>query len=156
MREGGKVKKQKGFSLIELLIVVAIILVIAAIAIPNLMKSKMAANESSTVSSIRTIVTSELSYAEVNPTSGYQSLGALASAGLIDTTLGAGTKSGYNFNLTPGSGTPPTTFTTWADPSSPGNSGTNYYCSDQSGVIQRGSSTFSGGCTGGTPIGNGN
>ncbi|HET7207472.1 MAG TPA: prepilin-type N-terminal cleavage/methylation domain-containing protein, partial [Terriglobales bacterium] len=57
-------RKQKGFSLIELLIVVAIILIIAAIAIPNLLRAKMSANEASAVGSIRTLVTAELSYAQ--------------------------------------------------------------------------------------------
>jgi len=65
--------KQKGFSLIELLIVVAIILIIAAIAIPNLLRARIAADESSAASGIRTINTAEVSYFSAYPTTGYSS-----------------------------------------------------------------------------------
>ena len=101
--------KQKGFSLIELLIVVAIILIIAAIAIPNLIKSKMAANEASAVGSIRTINTSQVAFASACPDLGFTN--ALAdfatgaatcpgASGLLDSQLVTGTKSGYSFALT--------------------------------------------------------
>jgi prepilin-type N-terminal cleavage/methylation domain-containing protein len=149
-------RKAKGFSLIELLIVVAIILIIAAIAIPNLVKSKMAANEAAAVGSTRTLITSELTYASIFPGTGYTTLGNLYSAGLIDSVLGAGNKSGFTFTVGAGSGTPSTTFTANANPTTPGTTGTNYYCSDQTGVIQRATASFgtsTNPCTGGTPIG---
>src|SRR5271169_5734917 len=105
-------KSTKGFSLIELLIVVAIILIIAAIAIPNLLRSKIAANEASAVGSMRTLNTSAVEYS--TEYGGYPpslaSLGPIASgatassglADMIDSVLAGGIKSGYSFTWSTG------------------------------------------------------
>jgi len=148
-------KSSKGFSLIELLIVVAIILIIAAIAIPNLLRSRIAANQASAVGSLRTLNTAEITYsstynvgftnalswlqppatAGANPTS--------TAAGLIDSVLASGSKSGYSFTYSPGASDTTGRINTYAITAQPitSSTGTNYYYTDQSGVIRQNSTT---------------
>src|SRR5882672_8143842 len=139
--------KQKGFSLIELLIVVAIILIIAAIAIPNLLPSKMAANEASAVSSLRTMNTSAVAYSTTYNfyPSRISDLGpgttvSSTAADLIDSLLAAATasttpKSGYYFTWTGGGTTAAYTIT--AIPATQGTTGQRRFFTDQTGVIRQ-------------------
>jgi type IV pilus assembly protein PilA len=144
-------RKQKGFSLIELLIVVAIILIIAAIAIPNLLRARIAANESSAVASLRTINTAQISYNSAYPTVGFAAtlptLGPGAScspptstgACLIDNLLGGATtstKSGYTFTLAGVSGTPAGAYSANASPVVANSTGVRYFCSVQDAVVR--------------------
>jgi len=145
-------RESNGFSLIELLIVVAIILIIAAIAIPNLLKSRIAANQASAVGSLRTLNTSEATYSSTYPTGyspdlvslgpGAGGTGSPASAGMVDSVLAAGTKSGYSFTYatTVSASGRYDTYTINANPATVGTTGTNYYFTDQSGVIRQNSS----------------
>jgi len=166
MKKHKSPKKHKGFSLIELLIVVAIILIIAAIAIPNLLRSRIAANEASAVGSLRTLNTAEITYNITYPTVGFTGLAALgpvtggasptsSAAGLVDANLASGTKSGYTFAIVAGVGTPVPTYQSSAVPVTPGTTGQRYFCSDASGVIQFNATTTTTGGTcasGNTPI----
>jgi prepilin-type N-terminal cleavage/methylation domain-containing protein len=165
-------KSSRGFSLIELLIVVAIILIIAAIAIPNLLRSRIAANQASAVGSLRTLNTAEITYAttyntgysatlsDLGPPSAGTAVPTASWAGLIDEVLsGIGTaglsaavaqtssKSGYSFVYSPGltdSSGRINTYQFNAAPLNAGTTGTNYYFTDQSGVIRQNSTASAG------------
>jgi len=140
--------KQKGFSLIELLIVVAIILIIAAIAIPNLLRSKMAANEASAVATLRTYNTAIVSYSTTygtDPATDMSQLGPASTpsstaADLVDNLLGSATpaKSGYTFTYTAGTASSGviSQYSITAQPQS-SSTGQRYFFTDQSGVIRQ-------------------
>jgi len=147
-------RKQKGFSLVELLIVVAIILVIAAVAIPNLLRSRMSANEASAVASMRTIVTAGIVYSSTYTVGFAANLTSLSDGGtpancvpptvpaaasscLIDATLASGTKNGYFFTYAAASGSGANnTYTLNADPVATGVSGQRHFFTDATDVLR--------------------
>ena len=145
-------KYEKGFSLVELLVVVIIIAIVAAIAIPNLLASRRAANEASAQSSLRTIHSAEATYqATVGLGTTYGSLVQLNTAGLIDSALGAATsqKSGYTFDLTTGN----QVYCATGVPTTPGTTGNAYFGVETEGVIWKHTAAMT--CAAGdlTPLG---
>jgi type IV pilus assembly protein PilA len=148
-------RKQKGFSLIELLIVVAIILIIAAIAIPNLLRSRIAANDAAAASTIRTINTTEVTYSTTYVDQGYANtftkLGpgadctapTAAGACLVDNVLassaaGPNPKGGYNYFLVSSVATLPVPdYTVSASPLGVGTTGSRNYCSNSDAVVRQ-------------------
>jgi type IV pilus assembly protein PilA len=158
-------RKEHGFSLIELLVVLAVILVIAAIAIPNLLRSRIAANEASAVGSLRAINNAEVTF-NTTYNSYTCTLGALgppsggsnpssAAAGLLDSNLASGSKSGYAF--TPGTCNTSstgliTTYQWLADPAS-SSSGTRHFCTDDAFNLKVDPNSSANCLSIGTPIG---
>jgi type IV pilus assembly protein PilA len=149
-------RNERGFSLVELLIVVAVILIISAIAIPNFITSKLRANESAAIENMRTITSANVVYSTTWQ-SGYAStLGTLGgnaaaptqtAAGLLDSVLSSGNKSGYSYSYSaaaPDSAGNIDNYTLNASPEIPGQTGVRYFYTDQTAVIRYNGTTSAG------------
>jgi len=154
--KGGKtMRHEKGFTLIELMIVVAVIAIIAAIAIPNLLRSRMSANEAGAIGALRTISNAEVQFqtggfvdADADNVGDFAVLGPVGVVGtlanpaagtepFVDNVLGSGAKSGYNFVVTPGNAAVgDEVYTATADPITAGRTGTRRFFMDNSAVIR--------------------
>lgn len=156
-------RNETGFSLIELMIVVGIILIIAAIAVPNLLRSRMSANEASAVASLRTISTANLTYLSaynIGYAGGLIALGpstipSSSAADILDSSLGqaAPIKNGYSFQYIPSVATPTPSspnmsFSAAAVPVLPGSSGMSTFCVDQTNVVGKNTAGAAPGNTG--------
>lgn len=155
-------QRHRGFSLIELMIVVTVILIIAAIAIPNLLRSRIAANESSAVGSLRIINSAQVNYSLLYPNAGYaDSLTKLGPgnpadqlhASIVDSNLGCASqpcvKSGYQFQIVNTTGNPVSAYELQAVPTQLGKTGNRGFCSSQLIYITQ---DFQGGTNCTTPI----
>ena len=154
-KEAKIMKTEKGFTLIELMIVVAVIAIIAAIAIPNLLRSRMSANEAGAIGALRTISNAEVQFqsagildADGDNVGDFAVLGPAGVAGtlanpvagaepFVDNVLGSGFKSGYAFVVTPAAaGVGDETYVATADPITPGRTGVRRFYMDNSAVIR--------------------
>ncbi len=141
-------KHEKGFSLVELLIVLLIIGVIAQLAIPNLLRSRMAGNEGSAINTVRTIISAEMLFVTTVGSGKYGTLDVLTSGSLLDSVVGSATKDGYFFTVSLGPSD--TTYNVDARPVNYEGTGTRSFFGDESGMIRY--TTANAPATGSSPV----